>query len=257
VPSLENANFRNHITKFAKENIKAHIDGLDEAAIKAMPRETQISYSRPPDPDSDDWDEEFNDRLRRVVRSQQVHTCTRSTCLRYDRHGHLTCKRRAPWTISEHDEVDDRGNYVIQRIYPFINSFCPAVSVAMACNNDIQLLTNGEETKHIMWYLTTYQSKKQGKNFNVSALMAKSLLYHEAHRSEHEDLLDRNHLLIFRCQHAINREMEMSAPQVISYLMKWGDRICSHNYVHVYWSSLRNQLYSVFPDIRPGRDRIS
>ncbi|KAF8119740.1 hypothetical protein EV363DRAFT_1195605 [Boletus edulis] len=219
-----------------------------------MPRETQLAYSRPPDPDGNNWENEFNDRLRRVVRSQQIHTCTRLTCLRYNQHGQLSCKRRAPWQLSEVEDIDLYGIYKPHRTNPFINSFCPAVSVSICCNNDIQLLTNGQDAKHVMWYSTGYQSKKQGKNFNVSALIATSFLYHESHGDPVGSIQDRNRLLIFRCQHAINREMEMSAPQVISYLMKWGDHICSHHYVPLYWSSLRGQLLSVYEELRNRRD---
>jgi len=72
--------------------------------------------------------------------------------------------------------------------------------------------------------------------------MAKSLLYHETHSDHHESILERNHLLLFQCQHAINCEMELSAPQVIAYLMGWGDQICSHHYVPLFWSILQSKV---------------
>lgn len=49
--------------------------------------------------------------------------------------------------------------------------------------------------------------------------MAKSILYHETHQGGVKDILDRNQLLIFCCQHMLNQEMEYSAPQVVAYLM--------------------------------------
>ncbi len=55
-----------------------------------------------------------------------------------------------------------------------MNNFNPWLSVALCCNNDIKLLTNGADTKDTMWYSTMYQSKKQGRNYNVSALMAEA-----------------------------------------------------------------------------------
>ena len=39
----------------------------------------------------------------------------------------------------------------------------------------------------------------------------------------------------------------MSGPQVISYLMNWGDRFTSHQYVSIFWSQLSNALKEVFP----------
>lgn len=79
--------------------------------------------------------------------------------------------------------------------------------------------------------------------------MAKALLYHQDHSDHIEGLLERNRMLLFRCQQAINREMELSGPQVMAYLMGWGDSIQSHHYVPVYWSSVRRALLSAFPQL--------
>ncbi|KIK80330.1 hypothetical protein PAXRUDRAFT_36221 [Paxillus rubicundulus Ve08.2h10] len=151
---LKSSAFQQHICEYIKKNIQAHVNGLDEEAIKNMPHETQL------------------------------------------------------------------------------------------------LITNGADTKDTMWYSTAYQSKKQSKNHNVSALMAKMLLYHETHSDYLEGTLEKNQLLIFQCQQAINWEMEMSAPQVIAYFMGWGDQICSHHYVSLYWSSSQGYLLSVFEELR-------
>jgi hypothetical protein len=101
--------------------------------------------------------------------------------------------------------------------------------------------------KYASWYSTDYQTKKQNKNNNVSALMAQSLMYHEQHSDHLESVLDRNRLLLFHCQHAINREMELSGQQVMAYLMGWGDHICSHHYVPLYWSGVKRSLLEIFP----------
>ena len=34
-----------------------------------------------------------------------------------------------------------------------------------------------------------------------------------------------------------NREQEIAAPMIMSYLMGYGHRICSHHYVPIYWAS--------------------
>lgn len=251
---LKSSRFRERISRYIQKNIQAHVDGLDEATLQSMPRETQLAYSRPPDPDSESWEDEFADRLRRVVRSQQVHTCTKATCLRYNKHGRLVCKRRAPWELSDVELIDDRGRWKPRRTHPFINNFCPAVSVTLCCNNDIKLITNGADTKDAMWYSTMYQSKKQSRSHNISALMARAFLYHETHNKAFDNIIEQNRLLVFRCQHAINREMEMSAPQVIAYLMGWGDHISSHRYVPLYWSSIEGRLLSTFKELRQRND---
>jgi len=47
----------------------------------------------------------------------------------------------------------------------------------------------------------------------------------------------------------LNRQVEQSAPQVISYLMGWGDSFCSHRYVPVYWSALERAVKQVHPEL--------
>jgi hypothetical protein len=62
-----------------------------------------------------------------------------------------------------------------------------------------------------------------------------------------EPLREQNRLLIYRCFNVLNRQAELSAPQVMSYLMNWGDKFTSHQYVSVYWGQLSNALKKVFP----------
>ena len=57
----------------------------------------------------------------------------------------------------------------------------------------------------------------------------------------------RHRLLLIRCMSALNREQELSGPQVMSYLMGWGDSYKSHNYTPVNWWSLKKALARKFP----------
>lgn len=239
---LKNSDFRERMTSYIKANIRAHVDGYDEEMTTTMPRETHLSYGRPPNPDGEDWKEKMKDLELRLVRLLQTHTCKRAMCLRPDKHGRMVCKRRAPWPLSNFTLVDEDGTVVIQRTHPFVNCYCPSPLVSLRCNNDIQALTNGEETRDSLWYSASYSTKNQGKSFNTSALMAKSLMYHEKNSAYLQDIRERNRLLIFRCFNILNQQMELSAQQVISYLMGWGDVICSHQYVSIYWSHLQHLL---------------
>ena len=57
-------------------------------------------------------------------------------------------------------------------------------------------------------------------------------------------------LLIFRLVHTINREQELAAPLVMSYLMGWDDNFTSHNYAPIFWNSFVGSLLSKFPELR-------
>ena len=108
---LKTEEFQDRIRAYIKQNIRAHVDGLHEEMLKSTPHETQLAYSRPPDPDAANWAADFAVKEQRVVWSQQVHTCMKSTCLRYNKHGKLVCKRRALWELSDTEYIDEKGNW--------------------------------------------------------------------------------------------------------------------------------------------------
>lgn len=103
-----------------------------------------------------------------------------------------------------------------------------------------------------MFYVTTYAAKKQGKNFNTSAVLAQGYAYHLEHpNAEYLDsVLDGQRLLLFRIVQSINREQELAAPMVMSYLMDWGDTFKSHSYSVIYWSSFVGALLKTFPELQ-------
>ena len=74
-----------------------------------------------------------------------------------------------------------------------------------------------------------------------------------------QSLREQNRLLIYRCFNVLNRQAELSGPQVMLYLMNWGDKLTSHQYVSVYWFQLENALKEVYPhlDSEHGLDHAS
>ncbi|KAF7289083.1 ATP-dependent DNA helicase [Mycena chlorophos] len=52
-----------------------------------------------------------------------------------------------------------------------------------------------------------------------------------------------------RCANTLSRQHEFSAPEVVSYLMGWGDRFISHTYVKIYWDHVTAQLRKTFPNL--------
>ncbi|KAG1744831.1 hypothetical protein EDB19DRAFT_1906541 [Suillus lakei] len=84
----------------------------------------------------------------------------------------------------------------------------------------------------------------------MSALLVKGYAYHSHHTAYLDSLRDNQRLLLFRLIHTINREQELAAPMVISYLMGWGDTYHSHHYSLVHWSSFISALLKDFPALR-------
>ena len=177
-----------------------------------------------------------------------MHTCKVQRCLFANKFGQLRCKRKAPFQRAVEDFITEEGKWGPKRLYRFVNGWIPGILINARCNNDGKFLTNGGDTKNITFYVTVYSAKKQGKHFNLSAVMAQGYAYHLDHPNpEYMDCVrDDKRLLLFCLVHTINREQELAAPMVISYLMGWGDVYRSHAYSIIYWSSFVGALLKAF-----------
>ena len=167
------------------------------------------------------------------------------------------CKRRVPFPVSEKVVVEENGDWYPQREYGFINNFLPNVLVYARCNHDGKLLTNGDATMKVAWYITKYATKRQQTNSNASALLSKGLVYHFKDQKFVNEIRERTRLLLFRAHLSVNRHSEQSAPQVISYLMGWGDSVFSHQYVPLYWTSVVSYLKRMCPELTERYRRIT
>ena len=226
--------------------------GLDSAeTVQKIPVEREFACQSPPSPEHPEYDRLLQEDELRLARSEQLHTCTLRRCLITNSTGHLHCKRGAPFPCSEEDFVLENGQWGSKRTYGYVNGWVPAILINARCNNDGKLLTNGHDTKNVTYYVTTYAAKKQGRSYNSSAVFAKAFDYHINHaQSEYVGQLKENaRLLVFRLAHAFNREQELAAPMVISYLMGWGDVYRSHTYCPIYWSSFASEILQAFPNL--------
>lgn len=261
VKLLKSEAFRSKVTDYIRQNLRAYVPGLENTeSIKAVPRQKDIAFSRPINPDVPDYDQQLADFELRLARCEQIHTCRLRQCLIQNKNGTYRCKRRAPFQLSDVDSIDENGNWCQKRLYGYVNGWIPGILVNVRCNNDGKLLTNGSDTKKIARYTTTYAAKKQGRNYNASAIMAKAYAYHLEHlqanggfESYLEGIRDVQRLLLFRLVHALNSEQELAAPMVMSYLMGWSDTYRSHHYSPLYWSSFVHALLKAFPSLRTSQ----
>ena len=248
---LKTEEFRSRIVAFIRANIRAYVPGFEDGeSVKKLPHNNEVSYSRPPAPGSADYDANLISSEVMIARMEQLHTCKPRRCLVFKK-GQLVCKRKAPFQLAEDDFVTETGLCGPKRLYGYINAWSPPILLNARCNNDIKFLTNGGDTKNITFYVTSYAAKKQGKNHNMSAIMAQGYAYHLDHPKPTyvDDLRDQHRLLLFRLVHTINCEQELAAPMVMSYLMGWGEVYRSHTYTPIYWSSVVGALYRTFPEL--------
>ena len=107
---LSTEQFRQQIRNFIKENICAYVPGFKSAEeLKKIPNDMEVAYSRPPNPNSANYDSEIMDLEWKVAHNKQHHTCEVCRCLVINKTGHWVCKQRAPFQIAEDDFVDEDG----------------------------------------------------------------------------------------------------------------------------------------------------
>lgn len=250
---LQTDTFRQRIRDYIGTTIKASLDDRDGETMVGLkkPKES-VAYSRPVDPSRGDYTNEAKTAERAIATSVQVHKCREDACLYLDK-GHWVCKRRAPFELSKYDYIEEDGSWGVKRLFPYFNTWNPAIIHCIRANHDIKLITNGGDTKDITWYITNYATKKQRSSFNTSALLAKRLAYHNVQEKGNTRYTDVNKKLLSRCANSLTREQEFSGPEVISYLMGWGDRFISHHFVPIYWTSVIFALKKAYPSLRKRR----
>ncbi|KAF7313989.1 ATP-dependent DNA helicase [Mycena chlorophos] len=247
--ALKSEDFRLKMKAFISANICAHIEGTTADSLKSLPTSKNLGYSRPPDPRQPNYDARAAELERNVARSYQWHDCLPYTCLR-PKAGRMVCKRRAPWPTADEAWVMENGEWGPKRLHGLMNAWNPALLQVTRCNQDMKIITNGAETKDITFYITLYIAKRQIQAANASALLAKAYAYKPRRTPDQREIQDINRQMLERCVNILNRQHEFSAPEVISYLMGWGDRFISHTYVRIYWDVITAQLRRTFPHLR-------
>lgn len=242
---LSTDEFRDRVKSFISANIHGDINDMDGPSILSTPRDPNVAFSRPIDPRLPNYDALSRAAEINTARTLQVHQCTHA-CLKLKK-GRWACKRRAPFPLASAPWIDKHGNWGPKRRYGYMNSFCPPLLQAVRCNHDIKLVTNGKETKNMAWYITKYVAKKQNVSTNTSALLAKMYAFHRDKERRTTDLTVLNKKLIQRCANTLTWEQELSAPEVVSYLMGWSDRFISHHFETIHWYSVVDLLKKSFP----------
>lgn len=245
---LSSDSFRARVTQYIADNIHGHVQGTSSQEFDIPSRNGALSYSRPIEPSAANYTHLASRMEFLLAKNVQKHKCG-FACLKVIK-GRIMCKRRAPFPVSAKDWIDIEGKWGPRRLHPFLNNWNPTTLLCTRSNNDVKLITNGGETKEYGWYITSYTAKKQHNTSNASALLAKAIAFHQKQERYTADIDLLNKRLIQRCANTLSREQEFSAPEVISYLMGWGDRYVSHQTETIYFSSVISLLKRQFPALK-------
>lgn len=252
IAALKSDLFRNKVKSFINSTIKANLFDKTQEEILAIPRTNSVSYSRPLNPKTSS-EEDIAANETNLVRNLQYHQCTMAGCLR-SINGRLQCKRRAPFQTADDDWINEDGEWGPKRICGYLNNWNPIIMRCIRSNHDAKLIqgANGQ-TATLTYYITNYATKNLNRTSNASALLAKRVAYLKAEQKKQTDLNKVNKRLIQACANTLSRDREFSAPEIMTYLMGWGDVYTSHHHLVIYWDSVVRALLAEYPETNPAR----
>jgi hypothetical protein len=247
--ALQHPCFRERIQSFIRQNIVADIEDKSTYQVFAMKPDKEASYSWPCDPRSEGIEDIRKSRTKVLARSLQYHLCKDRVCCVF-KNGQVVCKCGAPFTLARDTWVSELGQWGLKQLCDFLNAWQPDILLTLWCNHDIKVLLIGLATQNLTWYITNYAAKKQGHSYNTSALLAQKHVYHNVQELRAPNAVGRNKHLLQRCANTLAWDREFSAPEVISYLMDWGDWYESHFYMVIQWDTATKALLRAYPGLK-------
>lgn len=180
--------------------------------------------------------------LHRLVKQCQLHSHSQ-TCYKYWK-GPLSGEpRECRFDLDEKNTCakssfdNETGELNLRCLDGLVNNFNLTIIEAVRCNMDVKFIGSGPSAKAVLYYITDYITKSQLKShvaFAALELAVKKL--GEYNKDDDESTIRAKHLLQ-KCAYAMISHQELSAQQVCSYLMDFGDHYTSHEFRNLYWTA--------------------
>ncbi|OSC97384.1 hypothetical protein PYCCODRAFT_1448041 [Trametes coccinea BRFM310] len=186
--------------------------------------------------------------IRRLAMKNQYHTHS-ATCYKYCGDGPRQCRFDLDEAnVIPESKIDvETGELTLRILNGLVNNYNPTILEAMRCNMDIQYIGSGEEAKAIIYYITDYITKSPLKAHVAYASLELAIKKLSASDDEaSRDTLETTRRILQRTSFSILSNQELSAQQVASYLMDYGDHFTSHRFANVYWPSFERYVDRVY-----------
>jgi len=122
------------------------------------------------------------------------------------------------------------GELTMQKLDGMVNNFNTVMLQAIRCNMDIKFIGSGGLAKAALYYITDYISKAQLK-VHVTFTMLEIALKKLSTRTDNDDnITTKAKQLLMKCANALIGLQELSAPQVVSYVLGLEDHFTSHKF---------------------------
>ncbi|KAJ7182359.1 hypothetical protein C8R43DRAFT_1116004 [Mycena crocata] len=131
----------------------------------------------------------------------------------------------------------ETGEFHLRCLDGLVNNFNETMIKAIRCNMDIKFIGSGPTAKAILYYITDYITKSQLQAHVAYAALEVAVNKLGEFNAEEDDLTSRARKLRQKCAHSMISKQELSAQQVVSYLMDFEDHFTSHSFTNLYWGS--------------------
>lgn len=167
-------------------------------------------------------------------------------CYKYDIHScrfDMDEKNYEPITAFD----SSTGELKLRCLHGLVNNFNQTILDCIHCNMDIKFVGSGVLAKAILYYITDYITKSQLKTHVAYAALELAVVKLGEYDTNDDDITVQAKRMLQRCTYAMISQQELSAPQVVSYLMDYDDHFTSHKYTRFNWLSIEGFVNSVLP----------
>lgn len=112
---------------------------------------------------------------------------------------------------------------------------------------DIKFVGSSVSAKAILYYITDYITKSQLKTHVAYAALELAVSKLGEYDPTDDDIIFCGKCLLQRCAYAMISHQELSAPQVISYLMGYDDHFTSHKFTCFHWRTAESFIDKQLP----------
>ncbi|KAF8060238.1 hypothetical protein FPV67DRAFT_1564460 [Lyophyllum atratum] len=186
--------------------------------------------------------------LHNVVAQCQIHRHS-PTCYKYSTAKTGQCRfdldasNYVPLTTID----PETGVLTLRCLDGLVNDFNATVIKTMRCNMDIKFIGSGDCAKAVLYYITNYIAKSQLKT-HVAYAALELAVGRLGEEIPGDDLkTEKAKKMLQKCAHAMISHQELSAQQVCSSLLGFGENMTSHEYRKFYWTSFEGYIDSQLP----------
>ncbi|KAF8068637.1 hypothetical protein FPV67DRAFT_1414668, partial [Lyophyllum atratum] len=183
--------------------------------------------------------------LHNIAEQCQTHSHT-GTCYKYS-----SDQCRFNLDLANYNPIStidaETGIITLRCLNGLVNNFNDTIIRTMRCNMDIKFIGSGTCAKAVLYYVTNYISKSQLKAHVAYAALelAVSRLGEDQPGDDLKTVKAKQ--MLQKCAYAMISHQELSAQQVASYLMGYGDNFSSHTYRRFHWSSFEAYINGQSP----------